>query len=96
MRDKIRMVIYMPVFRYRMTVCGRLVAIVMLTKYGWVSGEKTGSYVEDFKASVADGKFTAYKTCPVPAVSFLLQLNTRHRSNFAVYFSVKLLSLQQL
>ncbi|XP_062510339.1 D-galactonate dehydratase-like isoform X1 [Corticium candelabrum] len=35
--------------------------------YGWVSGEKTGSYVEDFKASVADGKFTAYKTCPVPA-----------------------------
>jgi galactonate dehydratase len=35
--------------------------------YGWVSGEETGSYIEDFKASVADGKFTAYKTCPIPA-----------------------------
>ncbi len=36
--------------------------------YGWVDVEKTGDYIENFKRSIDDGQFTAYKMTPVPAV----------------------------
>ena len=39
-----------------------------LRMYGWVAGEETGDYIDNFKTSVAEDKFTCYKMCPVPAV----------------------------
>ena len=38
-----------------------------LRMYGWVAGEETGDYIDHFKTSVAEEKFTVYKLCPVPA-----------------------------
>lgn len=39
--------------------------------YGWVKGEETGDYVENFKRSVKDGAFTAYKLVPVPGMRMI-------------------------
>ncbi len=39
--------------------------------YGWVKGEETGDYIENFKLSVQDTEFTAFKLCPVPAVQMI-------------------------
>lgn len=39
--------------------------------YGWISGEETGDYIENFKRGVKDGQFTAYKLVPVPAMQMV-------------------------
>jgi galactonate dehydratase len=39
--------------------------------YGWVKGETTGDYIENFKLNIKDTKFTAFKFCPVPAVQMI-------------------------
>ncbi len=39
--------------------------------YGWVKGEETGDYIENFKLSVQDTQFTAFKLCPVPAMQMI-------------------------
>lgn len=36
--------------------------------YGWVKGETTGDYIENFKMNVRDSQCTLYKLVPVPAV----------------------------
>lgn len=35
--------------------------------YGWVRGEPTGDYIDNFLHAVEDRRFTAYKFCPVDA-----------------------------
>ncbi|MGI6456453.1 MAG: galactonate dehydratase [bacterium] len=39
--------------------------------YGWVAGEQTGDYIENFKRSIHDRQFTLYKFVPVPAMRYL-------------------------
>lgn len=39
--------------------------------YGWVNIEKTGDYVENFKRSVEDTRFTAFKFVPVPGMRMI-------------------------
>ncbi len=49
---------------------GWIILLRVTRMYGWVAGEATGDYIENFKTSLSAG-FTAYKTCPVPAVRYL-------------------------
>ncbi|MEW6238690.1 MAG: galactonate dehydratase [Candidatus Omnitrophota bacterium] len=39
--------------------------------YGWIGGEETGDYIENFKRGVKDGVFTAYKLVPVPGMQMI-------------------------
>lgn len=39
--------------------------------YGWVKGEQTGDYIENFKRSLDDGVFTAYKFVPMPGMRMI-------------------------
>ena len=39
--------------------------------YGWVGGETTGDYIENFTQSISDGQFTAYKFVPVPGMRMI-------------------------
>jgi galactonate dehydratase len=48
--------------------------------YGWLSTEPTGDYIELYAKRVnenAEG-FTAYKTCPVPAIQMIEQPHVLH------------------
>lgn len=55
-----------------------------LRMYGWVAGEETGDYIEHFKTSVAEDKFTCYKMCPVPAVGVRLSFTEAVRDHLSV------------
>jgi len=57
--------------------------------YGWVSLEPTGDYIDLAAKAInenAEG-FTAYKSCPIPAMQMVEQLNVLHaiRDNIVLF-----------